>query len=316
MKYPLLILLLFAGYSAHAEQISAEKAVRALKIDMPRAYGFFVGDLVQQRIRFTTRQSFSLSESALPEPGPLNYWLDLKAVKLDSADKKAGYRYDLLLTYQLFYTPLVVTARKIPGFSLSLTDARNNKASLHIPAWEFFMSPVKPIARSGVAMGADSGLAPLADLGAPLHDTRAYLAQIFALVVLLLLLILLYLWRAGLLFSKRQFPFKHARKLARAIKAAEIDDPRYLAAMRATHHAFNQCAGVVLFSGALERFFAERAEFAPFRSAILSFYTTSLHVFYGQPLAAGQTPMSATDLAGLCHDLCGFEAAQNKSAAP
>lgn len=316
MKPLLFIVLLFAGYGAYAEQISVGRAVSSLKIDMPRAYGFFVGDLIRQRISFTTRQSFYLPQSALPEPGPLNYWLDLKAINIESSDKKENYRYDLLLTYQLFYAPLVVTERKIPGFSLSLTDADNNKSSIQIPAWEFFMSPVKPIARSGVAVGADSGLSPLADLGAPLHDTQAHLRQISGLVLLILLLVLLYLWRVGLLFSKRQFPFKRAGKLARSITAKEIDDPRYLAAMRATHHAFNQCAGAVLFAGRLERFFAERMEFTPFRPAIMSFYNTSLHVFYGQPLAEEQRPMSAAELVGLCNNLAGFEAMENKSATP
>ncbi len=314
MKNLLFLIFLLACHGAHAEQISIEKAVSSLNIDMPRTYGFFVGDLIQQKISFTTRQAFYLSEGAMPEPGPLNYWLDLKAIDIHSSDRKAGYRYDLLLTYQLFYAPLVVTERKIPGFRLLLTDASNNKASIQIPAWQFFMSPVKPIARSGVAIGEGSGLSPLSDLRASLHDTQALLLRIGALVLLILLFILLYLWRAGLLFSNRQFPFRHARKLAKSITAKEIDDPRYLAALRATHHAFNQCAGAVLFVGKLERFFSERAEFTPFREAILSFYHTSLHVFYGERLAEGQGPMSAADLVKLCNDLSGFESIQNKSA--
>lgn len=54
--------------------------VRSLEIHKPRLFGYYIGDLISDEIDVIVDDGAILKDLSLPAPGPLNYWLTLKAI--------------------------------------------------------------------------------------------------------------------------------------------------------------------------------------------------------------------------------------------
>ena len=101
--------LLLAGLLAAPLALTAGPAaaqVRSVEVRSPRPFGIFLGDLVEAQVEILADPDFRLQRATLPQPGPVTYWLDLRAVAVDDVTVAGARRVRLRLTYQSFYAAL------------------------------------------------------------------------------------------------------------------------------------------------------------------------------------------------------------------
>ncbi|GJE62541.1 hypothetical protein MPOCJGCO_4674 [Methylobacterium trifolii] len=67
---------------------------------------------------------FTIQRASLPRPGPVAYWLDLRAVAVEETRQGDGNRIRLRLTYQSFYAALDARTLEMPGASLARVTAK------------------------------------------------------------------------------------------------------------------------------------------------------------------------------------------------
>lgn len=84
----------------------------------PRAFGHFLGDTIVRDVIITVPPGTQLRESALPQPGPRDYWLELVESTLTTTERRSSTEHRVRLTYQVFYAALEPKRLKIPGFKL------------------------------------------------------------------------------------------------------------------------------------------------------------------------------------------------------
>lgn len=115
----LLLAGLLAGVLAAPLALTAGTAaaqVRSVEVRSKRPFGIFLGDLVEAQVEILADPDFRLQRATLPRPGPVTYWLDLRAVAVDEAPVAGARRVRLRLTYQSFYAALDARTLEVPGF--------------------------------------------------------------------------------------------------------------------------------------------------------------------------------------------------------
>ncbi|GJE62540.1 hypothetical protein MPOCJGCO_4673 [Methylobacterium trifolii] len=101
---------------------AAQAQVRSVEVRSPRAFGYFLGDLVQAQADIVVDAGFTIQRASLPRPGPVAYWLDLRAVAVEETRQGDGNRIRLRLTYQSFYAALDARTLEMPGFAVTLAS--------------------------------------------------------------------------------------------------------------------------------------------------------------------------------------------------
>jgi len=114
------------SYASSSSLTPTLAQVRSLEIHKPRLFGYYIGISFRMRSPLFVDDGALLKDSSLPAPGPLNYWLTLKAIQtVAEPASDGGTRYILKLTYQTFYDPLEPHWLKIPGFQLIFDKPAN-----------------------------------------------------------------------------------------------------------------------------------------------------------------------------------------------
>ena len=119
---------------------SAPPSVVAV-VEQPRPTGYFVGDLLTQRV-LLQRDSRHYAPASLPAPGRVNGWFERRRATFET---DASARRWLVIEYQLLNAPKAVTAATLPGWQLTLeSDDTSAPVTLKIPAASINVAPLSP----------------------------------------------------------------------------------------------------------------------------------------------------------------------------
>lgn len=215
-----------------------------------RDFGYVIGDPVDYDVLVTVPDGYDLETEYLPVPGPLNEWLDIRAVNWTKVDTQDETQYRLRLTYQIFKGVRQPEKLTIPALPIRF----RGRAPLEVQTqpWNIAIAPIIPtdISDENVKIRESAGPEPLPIGPHPLRFT-AYLAG--ALVVLAILA-----RRYGWLpfFAKTTPPFARALRDIRKLNRKRGDAEAYRTAVRLLHRALDDTAGFRLFAGELESFLA------------------------------------------------------------
>lgn len=274
--------------------------------DLPRAYGYSVGDVVQRRVQLQLPPGWALDLAALPRTRRPAQALELRSARVEGAL--------LLLDYQVFLAPTEVRTLEMPPLLLRFTGpAAGGEAAavkeVRVDAWPLTVAPLVPVdvsPREGLgAMRPDVPAGPI--------DTAPRQRRLlgYALVLAALGLALAHLHLGLPWWGRRQRPFAQAwRRLRSWPDMASAGQAR--AAMKLVHGALNGSAGRVLFAGGVAEFVARQPRFAPLQPALAEFFARSQAEFFAAaPAAATAATVAAADtsatadigwLKRLCHD--------------
>lgn len=298
----LLLAGLLAGVLAAPLTLTAGPAaaqVRSVEVRSPRPFGIFLGDLVEAQVEILADPDFRLQPATLPQPGPVTYWLDLRAVAVDDAPAAGGRRVRLRLTYQSFYAALDARTLEVPGFPLTLASAaatgRTTAAAVQVPGWSLGVSPLRevqpqrredpaeylrPDGRGGRIdpspdVAAAAGLGALAGLAAlALAHDRAW----------------------GPFRQRRGRPFAAALRGLRRRARAEPDQA-YRAALLALHRGLDETDGRRVLADDLGAFLARHGAFRGQAALLARFFEASRLAFFGGRLPAARAawPLSEAE---------------------
>jgi mxaA protein len=298
MRRLCLLLALLAATPAAAQ-------VHAIEVRTPRPFGYFLGDLVQATVEIEAEDGFVLQSASLPKPGPLTYWLDLRAVETETA----GTRQRLRLTYQTFYAALDARSLEVPGFPVTLVrdDGRGaTSAPVQVPAWSFGVSPLREVQPPRRDDPADylrpDGFAPRLDL-APTRNAALGLAAL-ALASLL--------WLA---LDRAWWPFRERRARAFALTQRRLaalargheGEAAYRDGLLALHRGIDQTDGRRVLADDLPGFLARHPAFRPHGPELARFFAASRLAFFGGGVAAARAQWPLARAAATARGLAAAE---------
>lgn len=301
----------------------ARAAGPEVSIIEPRGFGYFLGDKVVREVVVAVPAGVELRASALPQPGPRDYWLDLVESNLTKIEQRSSTTHRLTLTYQVFYAALEPKRLTIPGFKLyfetlpgkaPVAGAEPGAAQDAKPANTMDVAPleiiVSPLREIIPEKKADSDAAPLRPdfFASPPGTGRArtgLLTSFIAAAILLTALAYHYAWFP--FGARRQRPFARAARSLNALPERPQQSQPYSDELLILHRAFDEAYGRRVLSADIEKFFAARPELKPLQSRVAEFYEASdLAFFAGKPDDASRI-VSSNAVTFLAHDLARLE---------
>ena len=267
--------------------------LKAPVLAVSRNFGYGVGDLVEHQVSVSAPPPYVLERNALPQPGPINAWLYLKQIHIDTDVESGLNHYQLQLTYQLFQSVKAATTINIPALPLRFMDDTRS-LSTEIPAWSFNYAPLIP--------------ATTPDEAVKIRPTRALPAtdlspQIYTFILLLLAFLTTALyaaWRFDRLpfLHRRSSPFAQACVQLKQIESAQPDQATYWTALKIVHQAFNDSAGHTVFFERLHEFYKQKPDFFTLKTETEQFFIASQQAFFAP--AESSSPLSVQQLVKLC----------------
>ncbi len=300
---PLAALALLAGASALAPDPAAAQILDR-SMTAPRPFGVILGDVFTLKTRVDVAPPFRLDASALPKPGPVTYWLDLRSIEIrEESGPNGATRYEIAAEYQTFYAALEAIEQTVPPVKLVVTAEDGRRAEADGASWSFITSPLRPIVATAGGGSSAYSIRPDAVPARP-SLRRSEIAAAAAGAAALLALGLLAWSRAWPPFHKR--PARPFAVAARAVaRQARNGEAGWRGAALSLHRAFDAAAGRRLLGEDLAAFLAARPSFARLEPTIRDFFEASRQAFFG----AGSTPMPADDLLSLSKSLASAERA-------
>lgn len=278
---PIAIVVLFVlgAVSAHAQ-------VRSVDLYAPRPFGYVIGDALTLTADITLDSPFTLDPAALPTPRALNYWLDLREVRLEDRGSSGGARrYTLDLTYQTFYAPLEPRRLDIPALALSAVDG-GRRVAVNVPGWSFLSSPLREVMPT--APGQALALRP--DIPPRLIPTAATRHALLASALISVV------GFAALAWQMAWWPFRRRRtrpfaQAVRMMARAPATESAYRGSLLTLHRAFDATAGRGVFAEDLPAFFVAHPGFGVVEEEVRRLFAASRDVFFGED--AQQSAQSA-----------------------
>jgi mxaA protein len=272
---------------------------RPIAIEEPRPYGHVVGDVLDRRIRLPA--DAVPAAAALPKPGRIDAWLELRSAELQTHAGGA----ELHLRYQIINSPTKVLTIALPG--LRLAPAAGGPPA-EIGPWPITLAPITPpfvLARAG-----------LETMQPDVQPQREPLQPIALRLMLWLGLLLPVGWLLAarrwpqMAFWRRDAPFRDALADLRRIAArARPPSPQnYQDALERMHRAFDGAAGRALFADRLAPLYASRPALREAETAVQAFYAESRRVFFGSSEATPDPAAALQSLVALCRRLAQLEA--------
>lgn len=262
----------------------------SISLAAPRDFGYALGDLIDHTVSIELPDGARLDPGALPQPGPVNEWLNLRDSRWDIASSNGHERLRLHLVYQVFKGVRTPEETVIPPLTLRLTG--NPPRELHTPAWPFTLAPVIP--------------PDLADADVELREPAEAETVPTAPLFRQLLLWLTGASGAGLLFGLRRLlrnrrtrPFATAARQMQAALSGRYDAEALRDACKILHRAFDHTFGETLFAGQIERFCAAHPVFTPLEDRLSAFFVLSRHLFFDPDQSGAADPTSRDWLADL-----------------
>jgi mxaA protein len=293
---PSLVLLAWLTAAVAAD---AGPRVVSIEASQPRAFGYFLGDVIRRDVALTLKPGARLENASLPRPGSVTYWLELRSVDTDEHDAGSGRtEVRVTLEYQAFYAALDPRRLAIPAFVLKVTDADGSE-DVEIPEWSFVMSPLRELFPGKETEGPAVALQP--DAAPHLLSTAAertvLLAAAAAVLTALVLLAMHYAW--GPFRHRPGRPFTEAARFLNANAARLGGEGGYRSALLKLHRAFDAAAGRRVLPDDLAAFLGEHPEFAPLSTDIERLFACSRTAFYGNDVARAKEAMPFAAIAEL-----------------
>lgn len=261
---------------------SADVSSGIVQQSLGRDFGVVTGDRITHEFVLQLPAGYELSESSLPVPGDLNYWLTLDDVAVEALDSnQIRQLYRLTLQYQTFYAPLDVRTLETPAHSLRAHIDGKASVDIRLPAWSFTMSPLKDIPQRG--FGTDDTNNPFMKpaLEPPLKPTNQLQQNVIVLGIAITILTFLWAFLKGWIWRRRQSPFQLAyRRVKRLAASKEVSIATYRTAFQAIHEAFNRVSGSVLFACQIPEFLVQNPEFSRYEQEINDFFQQSDAVLF------------------------------------
>lgn len=257
-----------AAFAAPATQI-AKPAPPSAGVALSRAFGYTIGDRLQQRVALgTVAAPFVLGE--LPRLGRIgsSLWRHRSVQQTDVQGQ-----HWLLLDYQLVNTPPALGVWYLPTLKLK---AATGGAVLAVASTPFSIGPLttqQPPALAGLsALQPDQPVALAALALAERRIRQAAAALLLALLVWAAVTSWRYLRRG------RHLPFACAVRDLGILRAAGDGDP--LAARRLLHQALNASAGSVVQPASIDVLLTRAPHLATERGALENFLRQSQAIFF------------------------------------
>jgi mxaA protein len=267
---------------------SKPRAVTNAVVEQPRLTGYFVGDLLTQRV-LLQRDGQTLTPVTLPLPGRVSAWFERRLVTTTS---DAALRRWLVIEYQILNAPPKLTNVALPGWQLAIkTGGGAAPMTLTVPSVSINVAPLSPPGSPEQVGTRDlrADRLPHVIPTAPIRRAMALSAGALALTVIA--------WIAWVVWRNRRAvatqPFARA---LRELSALDGGEPQ---AWQALHRAFDRTAGRVIQSATLPVLFERAPQFVPARARIEDFYAQSSLLFFGGARTNGGPPPSP-----LPHALC------------
>jgi mxaA protein len=266
-----------ATINAAATTSESAAPPQASVVIQPRPTGYFVGDLVTQRILLEGRGQL-YTPNSLPPPGRVNSWFERRRDTIVTDD--ASHHW-LVIEYQFLNAPKAVTAATLPAWQLSVkTTDSSSPVTLNIPAASLNIAPLSPPGspeQVGTRDLRPDHVPPDIDT-IPIRHALSFCASGLALTLAAWLGWVL--WRNQRAYATQ--PFAHA---LRELRTLPDDEPR---AWQILHRAFDRTAGRVIQSATLPMLFERAPHLAPARAEIGEFFAQSTQRFFAT--ARGATP--------------------------
>ena len=276
----------------------------------PRPFGYFLGDVLVRTFKIVTHGDITFRASALPQPGPKQYWLDLVDVKHEAKKSASETAHSVALTYQIFYSALEPKRVVIPkttlvfeaGDKASSSGADAQSLTRTIPELEVIVSPLREIIPE---KAADPNVSPLrADTTAAMSGTgtiRTGLLGSFALLLASLVALAHHyaFWPFG---QRTQRPFTRADRELRGQSLGHTTDS-YENDLRILHRAFDETFGRRVFTQDVPDFLQAHAEFQALEPRVREFFDASRLVFFSAQAERARATFPAGDVGALARDL-------------
>jgi mxaA protein len=294
-------LLLMSVLAGATEAQPAAETAPTITITAPRDIGFFAGDLITADVTIAALEGATVDHASLPMPGPLAYWLDLRAIAVEEHGHGRERRIVLRLEYQNFYVALDARRMEIPGFTVRLT-AGSAVETVEAPPWTIGVSPLREVAPPAQE-DPKTYLQP--DRAAPRLDTGRWWDAAGALAIATLLaLVLLAFDRAWWPFHRR--PARHfaaAVRRLRGLRGRSDTEEAYLEALLILHRALDRADGRRILADDVPAFLDRHIVFAPLRPRLETFFQASRRAFFGSAPDKARRDLSFEDLQVLGRDM-------------
>lgn len=294
----MLLALLLMGFVGAAVAADDGPRVQSIATVEPRAFGYFLGDVIRREVEIDLKQGARLDAGTLPRPGPVNYWLELRSIDLDESSIAAGTRVRITLAYQAFYSALDPRSLEIPGFVVSVADESGSEQA-RIPPFSFLMSPLREIFPGKESDANSVALRPDAR-PQRMSTASARTAMVIAAPIGLAALVLLAMHYAWWPFHRRPGrPFTEAARFLRSNAAELTGEGGYRAALLKLHRAFDGAAGHRVLPDDLPAFLTTHPQFAPASKDIRRLFACSRWAFYGNDVDKARSEMPLAELTAL-----------------
>jgi len=281
----------------------ARAQVRAVEVRTPRAFGYFLGDLVQAQVDLVVDAGFSVRPASLPQPGPLASWLDLRRVVVNESTQSDGARrIRLNLTYQTFYAALDARTLEIPGFAVMLaseTVRGVTTARAQVPGWSFTISPLREVQPARRDDPADymrpDGATGTIDARPMLLASGGFAA---AMLAALALLVRDRAWPPFRARRVRSFAAarRQLRRLTAGVGTGAVADAAYRNGLLALHRGIDATDGRRVLADDLPAFLARHPALGAQAARLEVFFSASRLAFFGRDTAGARSLVSFTAL--------------------
>lgn len=285
-------------YAAAQSQPAPQQPTVVMSVRQPRAFGYVIGDELEQRITLRAPAGFALDPKSVPRAGRTGLWLQLAQPRLTSARVGDATRYRLTLDYQIINVPEQVRTIELPEVDLAF-GARGSQVTATIDEWPISIAPITPtfvLNRAGL-----TPMQPDARPATPAPGRYMRLTLLWAALIVALI--------AGSAMRRHGIPWlrQGARPFARAArdiaKLSRLPPERctYRRGLQRLHRAFDTAAGHAVFGEHLAPLFAAHPELLGLRHDIEQFYAASQREFFGTHAGAASLD-GVLALAARCRD--------------
>lgn len=297
-----LLAVLFLPTPIHAQ-------VRSVEVRAPRAFGYFVGDLIHSRVDIVVNNGFTVDSSSLPRPGAVAYWLDLRNVEMRETSEGEARRIRLDLTYQSFYAALDSRRMEVPGFTLTVTSDRQGgttSAKAEVPDWGLVVSSlreVQPERRDDPVdyMRPDGRVAPV-DTQGPLFRAATFAGLAASALVLLA-------WnRAWAPFGTREGrAFAGVLRRLRGLSQHSDTETGYREMLLCLHRGLDATDRRRVLADDLPAFLDRHPTFRGEEGSLARFFAASRLAFFGGRVEAARSRWTFDDARGTAQRLAAAE---------
>jgi len=247
---------------------SINQPITHFQVQTPRPFGYVMGDEIKQRIIVEARSGLALQTSSVPRKGEINRWLNLNKIKTSKMKTRAGIRYQIDLTYQIFYAPLAVKMLELPGFTLQFGNTIEKK----VPGWSFTSAPLREL-----AIRKDEGKEYMRpNTPAPLLDNTRSLNRLTVSLLITFMLAVYLAWLYGMLtFLPKYQIFKSPSR-----KLAKLPDDDLTDMLSIMHKALKQLNGKPLFKHQLASFYQRFPQYQTLNDELNWFFNYSNQHFF------------------------------------